>query len=87
MTRRATGAPRSRSGGAEPEHAQRGQRDEGRRRLTLGLGLVRIEVPSRDDLGSLTDRLTFHGVQTRDDGRTVAFDDPWANRILVRTAP
>ncbi len=61
-------------------------RGAGRRRLTLGLGLVRIEVPSRDDLGSLTDRLTFHGVQTRDDGRTVAFDDPWANRILVASA-
>jgi catechol 2,3-dioxygenase len=58
----------------------------GRRRLSLGLGLVRIEVPSTDDLGSLTERLTFHGIETHDNGRTVEFDDPWANRILVRTA-
>ena len=61
-------------------------RGAGRRRLTLGLGLVRIEVPSTDDLGSLTDRLTFHGVETRDDGRTLEFDDPWANRIQVSAA-
>jgi catechol 2,3-dioxygenase len=61
-------------------------RGAGRRRLTLGLGLVRIEVPSPDDLGGLADRLAFHGVNTRDDGRTVEFDDPWANRIQVRPA-
>ena len=61
-------------------------RGAGRRRLTLGLGLVRIEVPALDDLGALTDRLGFHGVQTRDDGRTVEFEDPWANRIQVRAA-
>ncbi len=59
-------------------------RGAGRRRLTLGLGLVRIEVPALDDLGALTDRLGFHGVDTRDDGRTVEFEDPWANRIQVR---
>ncbi len=61
-------------------------RGAGRRRLTLGLGLVRIEVPALDDLGALTDRLGFHGVETRDDGRTVEFEDPWANRIQVRAA-
>jgi catechol 2,3-dioxygenase len=61
-------------------------RGAGRRRLTLGLGLVRIDVPSNDDIASLTDRLNFHGVQTRDDGHTVEFDDPWTNRILVRSA-
>ena len=61
-------------------------RGAGRRRLTLGLGLVRIEVPALDDLGALTDRLGFHGVGTRDDGRTVEFEDPWANRIQVRAA-
>jgi catechol 2,3-dioxygenase len=61
-------------------------RGAGRRRLTLGLGLVRIEVPSTDELGSLTDRLTFHSIETQDDGRTLEFDDPWANRILVRAA-
>ena len=57
-----------------------------RRRLTLGLGLVRIEVPTGDDLAALTDRLGHHGVATRDDGLTVEFDDPWANRVRVTAA-
>ncbi|MCU1527929.1 MAG: glyoxalase, partial [Frondihabitans sp.] len=55
----------------------------GRRRLALGLGLVRIEVPSADDLGSLSERLRHHGVATADDGAMVGFEDPWANRIQV----
>jgi catechol 2,3-dioxygenase len=61
-------------------------RGAGRRQLALGLGLVRIEVPGVEDLGALTARMRDHGVQTADDGRTVAFEDPWANRIEV-TAP
>ncbi|WP_423920078.1 VOC family protein [Frigoribacterium sp. 2-23] len=55
----------------------------GRRQLALGLGLVRIEVPTADDLGALGERLGHYGVRTRDDGRTVAFDDPWLNQIHV----
>lgn len=61
-------------------------RGAGRRQLGLGLGLVRIEVPAVDDLGALVSRMHDTGVQTADDGRTVAFEDPWANRIEV-TAP
>ena len=61
-------------------------RGAGRRQLGLGLGLVRIEVPAADDLGALVSRMHDTGVQTADDGRTVAFEDPWANRIEV-TAP
>ncbi|MBT2502751.1 VOC family protein [Curtobacterium sp. ISL-83] len=61
-------------------------RGAGRRQLALGLGLVRIEVPGVDDLGALEARMRDAGVQTVDDGRTVAFEDPWANRIEV-TAP
>ncbi|WIB60794.1 VOC family protein [Curtobacterium sp. MCLR17_007] len=61
-------------------------RGAGRRQLALGLGLVRIEVPGTDDLGALVARMHDTGVQTADDGRTVAFEDPWANRIEV-TAP
>ena len=61
-------------------------RGAGRRQLALGLGLVRIEVPAADDLGALVARMRDTGVQTADDGRTVAFEDPWANRIEV-TAP
>ncbi|GAB2983976.1 VOC family protein [Frigoribacterium salinisoli] len=58
----------------------------GRRQLALGLGLVRIEVPAADDLGALGERLAHHGVATRDDGRVLAFDDPWLNRIEVTTS-
>lgn len=60
-------------------------RGAGRRQQALGLGLVRIEVPAADDLGALVSRMRDTGVQTADDGRTVAFEDPWANRIEVTT--
>jgi len=55
----------------------------GKRRLALGLGEVRIVVPSVDDLGALNERMTHYGIQTRHDGEILAFDDPWANRISV----
>lgn len=55
----------------------------GPRLPALGLARVDIEVPTADDLGSLTERLGHYGVATRDDGQTVSFDDPWANLIRV----
>ena len=55
----------------------------GRRQLALGLGLVRIELPTRDDLGALEDRLRHFAVPVQDDGRTLGFGDPWDNRIEV----
>lgn len=55
----------------------------GRRQLGLGLAQVDIEVPTTDDLGSLVERMRHYGVDTRDDGQTVSFDDPWANLIRV----
>jgi catechol 2,3-dioxygenase len=55
----------------------------GKRRLALGLGLVRIEVPTDDDLHSLGDRLRHYGLDGRHDGRVLGFDDPWLNRIEV----
>ena len=58
-------------------------RGAGKRRIALGLGLVRIEVPTDDDLSSLSDRLHHHGLPQRDDGRVLGFDDPWRNRIEV----
>jgi catechol 2,3-dioxygenase len=58
-------------------------RGAGKRRLALGLGLVRIEVPTDDDLSSLSDRLHHYGLPQRDDGRVLGFDDPWLNRIEV----
>ena len=40
-------------------------------------------VPSVDDIGALDERMRHYGVKTRDDGQTVAFEDPWANLINV----
>ena len=57
----------------------------GRRQPTLGLGQVDIVVPTDDDLGALTERMSHFGVSTRDDGRTVFIDDPWANLLRVTT--
>jgi len=58
-------------------------RGAGRRQRTLGLGQVDIVVPGADDLGELSERMRHYGVEARDDGQTVAFDDPWANVIRV----
>lgn len=55
----------------------------GPRLPALGLAQIDIAVPSADDLGALTERLGHHGIQVRNDGRTVSFDDPWANLIRV----
>ncbi len=59
-------------------------RGAGKRRLALGLGEVDIHVPSADDLGALGERMSHYGVETRDDGQSLTFDDPWANQIRVR---
>ncbi|MFF2496444.1 VOC family protein [Agromyces sp. NPDC058064] len=61
-------------------------RGAGRRGLALGLGKVEIVVPTADDLGELGERMAHFEVGTRDDGRTLAFDDPWANLVEVRAA-
>lgn len=62
-------------------------RGAGRRQQTLGLGRVDIEVPSADDVGELTERMRYHRVQIQDDGRTVRFEDPWANAVRLSVAP
>ncbi|WP_084129585.1 VOC family protein [Demequina sp. NBRC 110055] len=62
-------------------------RGAGLRAPALGLGLVRIGVPSADELGEAGERLRFAGVSLADDGRTVSFDDPWANRIELSVTP
>jgi catechol 2,3-dioxygenase len=56
----------------------------GPRQLALGLGRVDIQVPSADDVGALSERMTHFGVDARDDGQTVTFADPWENLIRVR---
>jgi catechol 2,3-dioxygenase len=61
-------------------------RGAGRRARTLGLGEVGIVVPTPDDVGSLTERMSHFGIETRNDGQTVSFEDPWANLISVSAA-
>ncbi|GAA1441215.1 VOC family protein [Leifsonia poae] len=63
-------------------------RGAGRRQLALGLGQVEIHVPQADDLGELSERMRHYGIEARDDGRSVTFDDPWANvvRAVVATS-
>ena len=58
-------------------------RGAGARRLALGLGEVELRLPGADDIGALRERMRHYGVQTRDDGRSVAFEDPWANAVRV----
>ncbi|WP_297083540.1 VOC family protein [uncultured Demequina sp.] len=58
-----------------------GSSGAGLRAPALGLGLVRIEVPSNDELGAVSERLGHYGFDVADDGATVSLDDPWANRI------
>lgn len=60
-------------------------RGAGKRRLALGLGEVDIHVPTPDDLGALGERMSHYGVEIRDDGQSLRFEDPWANSIMVRT--
>lgn len=56
----------------------------GKRGLALGLGRVEIVVPTADDLGELGERMSHYGVATRDDGRVLAFEDPWSNLVAAR---
>lgn len=61
-------------------------RGSGPRMPALGLARIDIQVPTRNDVAALAERLDHYGVQTRDDGQTVSFDDPWANLIRVGVA-
>jgi catechol 2,3-dioxygenase len=58
----------------------------GPRTPALGLGRVDIVLPTADDLGSVAERMTHFGVPVRDDGQTLAFEDPWANAIRLTAA-
>ena len=61
-------------------------RGAGPRMPALGLGRVDLALPDGDALGALEERLRHHGFMVRDDGRALAFEDPWNNAILA-TAP
>ncbi|MGO3151674.1 MAG: VOC family protein [Galactobacter sp.] len=50
---------------------------------SLGLGEIDLSLPNDDALGSLRQRLSFRGINTQDDGRTLTFEDPWANQLRV----
>ncbi|GAB2612553.1 VOC family protein [Pseudactinotalea suaedae] len=58
----------------------------GPRAASLGLGQVSIELPTSDDVEALVSRLRSAAVETRHDGETLRFDDPWKTLIEVRAA-
>lgn len=55
----------------------------GPRAASLGLGLVEISVPTRDDLDALAARLRDRHLPFNDDGRTVTATDPWGTAVAV----
>lgn len=55
----------------------------GPRASSLGLGEVRITVPTADDLGALAERVRAAGVASADDGAALVFQDPWRNVVRV----
>jgi len=55
----------------------------GPRASSLGLGEVRIAVPTADDLGALGARVAAAGVAVADDGASLTFADPWRNVVRV----
>ena len=63
-----------------------GSRGAGRRGPALGLGRIDLSLPDTDALGELSERLAHYGTPMRDDGRSVSFEDPWANQ-LTASAP
>lgn len=59
-------------------------RGAGVRGQVLGLGVVEIDLPTADDMGTVVERLRHHGHDLRDDAKTIEVDDPWGN--IVRLA-
>lgn len=55
----------------------------GPRAASLGLGDVRIAVPTRADVEQLADRVAFHGIPAADDGRSLRLADPWGTGLVV----
>ncbi|RFA10592.1 glyoxalase [Subtercola boreus] len=58
----------------------------GPRRLALGLAQVDIVVPTHDDLGALEERLGHYRTPFRNDGLSLAVDDPWGSLVKVSAA-
>lgn len=55
----------------------------GPRAAALGLGDVRIVVPTRDDVESIADRIRSHGIAGTDDGRALRLADPWGTSLVI----
>jgi catechol 2,3-dioxygenase len=58
----------------------------GPRAASLGLGRLRIELPTTDDVDALAGRLSDAGLDHQQQDRTVVLDDPWRTRIEVHAA-
>ena len=62
-------------------------RGAGRRNQTLGLGNVRIELPSFEEVGAVRARLLDRKLAVRDDRLSLIVEDPWANQVTLTVAP
>ncbi|MGM0386056.1 MAG: hypothetical protein ACQERF_08770 [Actinomycetota bacterium] len=58
-------------------------RGAGPRAASMGLGEVAVEVPSRDDVAALADRVRRAGLPFSDDGRTLTVADAWGTQVRV----
>ncbi len=58
----------------------------GLRGETLGLGKVAISVPQREDLEAAKRRLLARGIEIKDDGASLAVDDPWGTAVVLSVA-
>ncbi len=63
-----------------------GSAGAGPRTPALGLGEVVVRLPDADSLGALGARLRAAGTPVRDDGRELAFEDPWRNAVRAAVA-
>lgn len=61
-------------------------RGAGPRTPALGLGQVRVQVPTLDEVRAVGMRLRNRGLQLADDGASVTVDDPWGNLVRVLAA-
>jgi catechol 2,3-dioxygenase len=59
-------------------------RGAGKRQPTLGLGEVRIELGSADELSKLEDFLKHSASQFANDGESIRILDPWGNQVAIR---
>lgn len=58
-------------------------RGAGPRAASLGLGDVRVTLPSREDVAELAARLQHHEIQADDDGHALRFKDPWGTVLAA----